>query len=223
MAQQAVAPARMAKQVPLNAGRRVPRSDRRARIGLLGGSFNPAHAGHLHVARVALRALRLDAVWLLVSPGNPLKPADGMAPFTTRLASARAMSRPPRIVASDVEAALGSRITWRTIALLQGRFPRVEFVLIIGADNLLQLPRWNRWRQLARNTRLAVLPRPGFTRAALAGRAAAVLRRHRRSPGAMFGGTGHAPWCLVPARLNPASATAIRQQWRARRISGSKR
>lgn len=201
-----------------------PRSDRRARIGLLGGSFNPAHEGHLHVARVALRALRLDAVWLMVSPGNPLKPADGMAAFGARLASARAIARPPRILASDVEARLGSRITWKTLALLRQRFPRVRFVLIIGADNLVQLPRWNRWRALAARTGLAVLPRPGFTRAALAGRAAAVLRRHRRSPGGMFAPpTRHAPWCLVPARLNSASATAIRQQWRGPPVSGSKR
>ena len=188
---------------------------RRARIGLLGGSFNPAHGGHLHVARVALRALRLDGVWLMVSPGNPLKPLAGMAPFADRLASARAIARPPRIEASDVEARLGSRTTWRTLALLQFRFPRVEFVLIIGADNLVQLPRWNRWRRLAAGTRLAVLPRPGFTRAALLGQAAAVLRHHRRRPGAMFApqipsGASHPPWCLVPARLNGASATAIR-------------
>ena len=202
----------------------IARSLRRARIGLLGGSFNPAHEGHQHVARVALRALRLDAVWLMVSPGNPLKPSNGMAPFGDRLASAHAIARPPTIVASDVEARLGSRITWRTLALLRVRHPRVRFVLIIGADNLVQLPRWNRWRALAAGTGLAVLPRPGFTRAALAGRAVAVLRRHRRAPGGMFTApAGHAPWCLVPARLNGASATAIRQQWRGRRVSGSKR
>ncbi len=196
---------------------------RRARIGLLGGSFNPAHAGHLHVARVALRALRLDAVWLMVSPGNPLKPAAGMLPFAERLASARAMAEPPRIIASDVEARLGSRITFHTLDLLRKRFPRVEFVLIIGADNLVQLPRWNRWRRLAAGTRLAVLPRPGSTRQALAGRAASVLRRHRRSPGAMFEAGGHAPWCFVNAPLHSASATAIREEWRKSRISGSKR
>ncbi len=146
-----------------------------------------------------------------------------MASFAERLASARRIARPPRILATDLEARLGSRITWRTLALLHLRFPRVEFVWIIGADNLLQLPRWNRWRRLARGTRLAVLPRPGFTRRALAGQAAAVLRPHRRAPGAMFAPTGHAPWCLVPARLNGASATAIREEWRLRHISGSKR
>ena len=196
---------------------------RRARIGLLGGSFNPAHAGHLHVARVSLRALRLDAVWLMVSPGNPLKPAAGMLPFAERLASARAIAAPPRIIASDVEVRLGSRITFHTLDLLRKSFPRVEFVLIIGADNLVQLPRWNRWRRLAAGTRIAVLPRPGYTRQALAGRAASVLRRHRRVPGAMFGRAAHAPWCFVNAPLHSASATAIRMEWRKSRISGSKR
>ena len=150
---------------------------RRARIGLLGGSFNPAHDGHRHVAQLALRALGLDAVWLMVSPGNPLKPARGMMPFAKRLASARAMAAPPRILASDIEARLGTRITWQTLEGLRRRFPRVEFVLIIGADNLVQLPRWNRWRRLVARTRLAVLPRPGSTRQALAGRAARRVQR----------------------------------------------
>ena len=176
------------------------------------------------MAEVALRALRLDAVWLMVSPGNPLKATNGMAPFAERLASARAIARPPRIVASDIEARLGSRLTWKTLALLRKRFPRIRFFLIIGADNLVQLPRWQRWRSLAASTTLAVLPRPGFNAAALASRAASVLRRHRRPPGVMaVGGDGHAPWCFVPARLHSASATAIREQWRDWRVSGSKR
>lgn len=196
---------------------------RRARIGLLGGSFNPAHDGHRHVAQLALRALGLDAVWLMVSPGNPLKPALGMMPFAQRLASARAIAAPPRILASAVEARLGTRITWQTLEGLRRRFPRVEFVLIIGADNLVQLPRWNRWRRLVAGTRLAVLPRPGSTRQALAGRAAAVLRRHRRRPGAMFAPARHAPWCFVAAPLHAASATAIREEWRKRPNSGSER
>ncbi|RVT99598.1 nicotinate-nicotinamide nucleotide adenylyltransferase [Rhodovarius crocodyli] len=196
---------------------------RHVRIGLLGGSFNPAHAGHAHVARVALAALRLDQVWLMVSPGNPLKPARGMAPFAERLASARAVAAPPRILASDAEARLGTRLTWKTLKLLRRRYPRAEFVLIVGADNLTQLPRWNRWREIASGTRLAVLPRPGYTRAALHGRAASVLRRHRRAPGAMWAGRpAHKPWAFVPARLHAASATAIRSaRWHSALVSGS--
>jgi nicotinate-nucleotide adenylyltransferase len=189
---------------------------RRARIGLLGGSFNPAHAGHLHVARTALRALRLDQVWLMVSPGNPLKPQAGMAPFAARLASARRIADGVRIVATAIEAKLGTRLTWKTLGLLGERFPRARFVFVIGADNLLQLPRWQRWRRIAAGTPLAVLPRPGWTERALRGEAATALRRHRRPPAALLSGpprgvlAAHAPWSFVPARENPLSATALR-------------
>ncbi len=194
---------------------------RRVRIGLLGGSFNPAHAGHRHVADRALRALRLDQVWLLVSPGNPLKPKRGMAPFAERLASAGRIADGRRVVATDIEARLGTRFTVATLALLRQRFPRARFVLLVGADNLTQLPRWKRWRELLRATPLAVLPRPGETRRALSGQAAQAMARHRRHPGALLpqeasarsgaGSCGHAGWTLVPAREHPASATAIRR------------
>lgn len=194
---------------------------RRACIGLLGGSFNPAHEGHRHVAEQARRALGLDQVWLLVSPGNPLKPARGMAPFARRLASARCVADGVRVIATDLEARLGTRYTVDTLALLARRFPRARFVLLMGADNLSQLPHWKRWRDLARRTPIAVLPRPGETRRALHGRAARALSRHRRPPRALLkgaapatssvaGAAAHAPWCLVPAREHPASATAIR-------------
>ena len=189
---------------------------RRVRIGLLGGSFNPAHAGHRHVAERALRALRLDQVWLLVSPGNPLKPRRGMAPFAERLDSARTIAVGRRMVATDIEARLGTRYTDDTLARLRRRFPRARFVLVVGADNLSQLPRWKRWRRIARTTPIAVLPRPGETRPALHGHAARALARHRRRPAALLtepvpGRIGaHAPWCLLPAREHPASATAIR-------------
>jgi nicotinate-nucleotide adenylyltransferase len=194
---------------------------RRRRIGLLGGSFNPAHAGHRHVARMAMRALRLDEVWLMVSPGNPLKPVRGMAPLRDRLASARAVADGRRIVATDIERGLGTRYTADTLRVLRRRFPRARFVFVVGADNLVQLPRWRQWRRIARGTPLAVLPRPGWTRRALAGRAAQVLRRHRRRPGALLTESfaPHAAWCLVPAREHAASATAIR----AARANGATR
>lgn len=190
-----------------------PRGDRRrARIGLLGGSFNPAHEGHRHVAERALAALGLDQVWLLVSPGNPLKPTSGMAPFAARLASARRIADGRRVVATGIEARLGTRYTADTLALLRQRFPRVRFVLLLGADNLEQLPRWQRWREIARDTAIAVVPRPGATRRAIAGRAARVLGRHRRRPAALLDGPEslHAPWCLIPGPEHTASATAIR-------------
>lgn len=189
------------------------RGDRRARrIGLLGGSFNPAHDGHRHVAEAVRRALRLDEVWLLVSPGNPLKPRAGMAPFAQRLASARAVADGRRVIATGIEAALGTTYTLDTLAALRRHFPRARFVFVIGADNLVQLPRWAGWARLAAGTPLAVLPRPGWTRRALAGQAAKRLARHRRTPGALLAGPApaHAPWCFVPAAEHPASATAIR-------------
>ncbi|MDJ0389421.1 nicotinate-nucleotide adenylyltransferase [Roseomonas sp. E05] len=188
---------------------------RRRRIGLLGGSFNPAHAGHLHVARHALRALRLDQVWLLVSPGNPLKPRAGMAPFAQRLASAEAIADGVRVIATGIEAEIGQRYTARTLRRLSRLFPRAGFVWIIGADNLWQLPRWQHWRAMAARTPLAVLPRPGWTRKALHGAAASRLRRHRRPPGALLPESPrrrHAGWALVPAREHPASATALRER-----------
>jgi nicotinate-nucleotide adenylyltransferase len=180
---------------------------RRQRIGLLGGSFNPAHAGHRHVAQAARAALGLDVVWLMVSPSNPLKPAQGMAPFADRLASAVAIAAPPRILATDIEARLGHRHTVRTLAALRRRFRRARFVLILGADNLLQLPRWHRWRRLPALAPIAVLPRPGWTRRALASQAAKRLRAQRRPPRRLLLSGG---WCLIPAREHPASASAIR-------------
>lgn len=181
----------------------------RGRVGLLGGSFNPGHDGHRHVALAALRALRLHEVWLMVSPGNPLKPARGMAPFAHRLESARRIASDGRLRASGIEARLGTRITWMTLAKLRQRYPGARFVFIIGADNLMQLPRWQRWLRLARLAALAVLPRPGATGAALRGRAASVLRGARRRPAALLADPLPA-WCFVPARLHAASATAIR-------------
>jgi nicotinate-nucleotide adenylyltransferase len=185
---------------------------RRRRIGLLGGSFNPAHHGHAHVARVALHALGLDEVWLMVSPGNPLKPAKGMAPFAERLASAREVADGVRIIATDIEQKLGSRYTYRTLALLRQRFRWARFVLILGADNLIQLPRWRRWQEMLRQTPLAVLPRPGYSRAALHGQAASVMRHRRRRAASLLKSrwTAGAPWCFVPAAERAISATQIR-------------
>lgn len=187
---------------------------RRRRIGLLGGSFNPAHAGHVHVAQVALRALRLDQVWLMVSPGNPLKPAVGMAPFAARLAGARAVADGVRIIASDIEARIGTRYTHRTVALLRRRFPRADFVLLLGADNLLQLPKWRRWREIKRHVVLAVLPRPGYSRASLRSQAGTAMRAGRRRPGALLAEAGGA-WCFIPAAERAISATAIRAATRS--------
>ena len=193
----------------------IPRygDKRRMRIGLLGGSFNPAHPGHLHVAQTALRALRLDQVWLLVSPGNPLKPAAGMGKLATRLASARGIADGRRVIATDIERHLRTRYTLDTVRALRRLFPRVRFVWLVGADNLTQLPRWRRWMDIVRAVPFAVLPRPTYTRAALASQAARRLSRFRRPAreGPGLADRAAPAWVSVGGRQNTMSATALRK------------
>jgi nicotinate-nucleotide adenylyltransferase len=182
------------------------------RVGLLGGSFNPAHEGHRHVAELARRRLRLDQVWLLVSPGNPLKPRAGMAPLAQRLASARAITDGRRLLASSVEAKLGTRYTVDTLSRLRRHFPNTRFVWIMGADILEQLPRWLKWLDIARHLSFAVLPRPGYTLRALTGQAARRMRHQRRPSREASVLAGHAPgWVFLPGRQNAVSATALRE------------
>lgn len=159
-----------------------------------------------------MRRLRLDQVWLLVSPGNPLKPTVGMAPFAARLASAVRISDGRRVVASGIEAALRTRYTVDTLRLLIRLFPSVRFVWIMGADILQQLPRWRRWTDITRRLPFVVLPRPGHTHRALAGLAAHRLRRARRpARQASLLPNQSAGWVFLPAKQNTLSATAIRQ------------
>ncbi len=187
-------------------------------MGLLGGSFNPAHEGHLHVAHVALRRLRLDQVWLLVSPGNPLKAANGMAPLAARLASATRLAASAgdtrRILATALEARLHTRFTFDTLQALRRRFPRINFIWLMGADNLVQLPRWQHWMGIARIMPFAVMPRPTYNQRALAGQAAHRLRRHLVSEhqAPALAGRPAPAWTFLPARQVATSATAIRAQ-----------
>jgi len=147
------------------------------RIGLLGGSFDPAHHGHLYVSEIARKALKLDHVWWLVSPGNPLKPApDALA---VRLRRARHLAHHPYISVTDIEARLGTRYTIDTVTALQKRFPRVDFVWLMGSDNLEQFSRWRRWQDIARRIPIAVVRRPGTV---LASAHAGLARRLGVSP-----------------------------------------
>jgi nicotinate-nucleotide adenylyltransferase len=181
-------------------------------VGLLGGSFNPAHEGHRHIAELALARLGLDQVWLMVSPGNPLKPLKGMAPLVNRLAGAAAIGDGRRVIATSIEAALGTRYSADTLRVLRRRFPRVRFVWIMGADILTQLPRWRRWRQIVRDLPFIVLPRPGYTLPALAGHAARRLRRGRRpAHEAPVLSRARSGWVFLPTPQNATSATAIRE------------
>ena len=131
------------------------------RTGLLGGSFNPAHRAHRRISLFAMAALDLDEVWWLVSPGNPLKPAAGMASLARRFASARAEARRAPIRVTAIERELGTRYTVDTLRLLRRRWPKRRFVWIMGGDNLAQFGRWKDWRGIARTMPIAVIARAG--------------------------------------------------------------
>ncbi len=186
---------------------------RKRRIGLLGGSFNPAHGGHRRISLFALRALDLDEVWWLVSPGNPLKPGKGMAPLAARVRSARAQARRAPILVTAIERELGTRYTVDTLAALSRRYARREFLWLMGSDNLAQFHRWRDWRRIARTMPIAVVARPGYDAAAVASPAMAWLRRFS-VPLSSFVNRGEwsAP-ALVTLRFDPddRSATAIRR------------
>lgn len=181
------------------------------RIGLLGGSFDPAHAGHVLITREALGRFRLDRVWWLVSPGNPLK-AQGPAALATRMAGARALLSDPRVVVTDLEARLGTRMTADTIAALQARWPGVRFVWLMGADNLIQFDRWTRWREISARVPIGVLARPGARNAARHARAASILRAARlpEARAAELAGCRPPAWVLVNIPMSDASSTALR-------------
>lgn len=181
--------------------------------GLLGGSFNPAHRGHRAISLFVADALGLDAVWWLVSPGNPLKAPEGMAPYHARLASARAMARRSRIVATDIEARMGTRFTVDTVARLVRRYPRRRFVWIMGADNIAQFHLWRDWRRLARNVTIAIVARPGYEVFTDASPASVWLRRFVRPANGVNRWTQWRPPALVLLhfRPDPNSATAIRR------------
>lgn len=162
------------------------------------------------MASLALRKAGLRHVWALVSPQNPLKPRAGMAPLAARAASARAAFRDPRVTVTAIEAALGTRFTADTLAILRRRFPRARFVFVMGADSFAALHRWDRWRMILRATPIAVVPRPGFIRAALAGPAARAYPHARRHAGALAAGPPPA-WAVLQGRQDDSSATRIRE------------
>jgi len=196
---------------------------RGARIGLLGGSFNPAHRGHAHIALQALRRLKLDEVWLLVSPQNPLKDTKDMAPLEARLASARGIARHPRLRASAMESLLGTRRTADTLAQLQRCFPGVNFVWIMGADNLAQLHLWGQWPQIFYRVGVAVFDRPSYSLGALSAKAAQRFARQRlkQSGGWRVARQRPPAWVFMRIKLIAKSATELRA--RARRAKNDRK
>jgi len=193
-------------RAPIARGAAIP-------TGLLGGSFNPAHGGHCRISLSVARALGLAEVWWLVSPGNPLKPRAGMAPLAARFASARQQARRAPIKVTAIERELRTRYTIDTLRKLVRRYPRRQFVWIMGADNLAQFHRWRDWRSIARLMPIAVIARPGYDASAFASPAMAWLGRYRKRPaGSSFRETWSAP-ALVTLRFDPdpRSATDIRR------------
>ncbi|MBB4614537.1 nicotinate-nucleotide adenylyltransferase [Novosphingobium taihuense] len=180
--------------------------------GLFGGSFNPAHGGHRRVTLFAIEALGLDEVWWLVSPGNVLKPVEGMAPLEARLASAIGMSRNAPIRPTAIERELGTRFSVDTLRAIRRRYPKRRFIWLMGADNLAQFHKWKHWRQIAREMPIAVIARPGYDSDALASPAMAWLRRWRQRPGQFVSGAMRSAPALTILRFDPdhRSASAIR-------------
>lgn len=179
--------------------------------GLLGGSFNPAHRSHRHISLFAIRALGLEEVWWLVSPGNPLKRgASDMAPLSARHASARRMARRAPIRPTAIEARLGTRYTADTLRELVRRYPKRRFIWIMGADNLAQFDRWRDWRGIARRVAIAVVARPGYDGGARASRAMGWLRHFVRPAAKAKDWTNWRPPALVLLHFYPDRGSATR-------------
>ncbi|MFV0386384.1 nicotinate-nucleotide adenylyltransferase [Paracoccus sp. (in: a-proteobacteria)] len=186
-----------------------------ARIGILGGSFDPAHQGHVQITRTALARFGLDQVWWLVSPGNPLK-ARGPAPLAARIAAAGRVMRDPRVRITGIEASLGTRMTADTIAALQRLYPAVRFVWLMGSDNLVQFDRWDRWDEIAARVPLGVLARPGSRLAARHARAARIMRGWRlpESAARLLPLLPAPVWVMINLPMSSLSSSEIRQQQR---------
>lgn len=182
------------------------------RIGLFGGSFNPPHAGHRHAALAALKRLRLDRVWWLVTPGNPLKRLDGLPALDARLAAAAALARHPRISVTGIEAAIGTRYTFDTLRWLRLRCPGVRFVWIMGADNLRGFHQWQRWRDIAASMPIAIVDRPQATLSAANSRAAQALARYRldESKAGLLAGARAPAFVFLHGPRSSLSSTQLR-------------
>jgi nicotinate-nucleotide adenylyltransferase len=212
-----------AREVAANLGRSgcivLPPHARGMRIGLFGGTFDPPHAAHRAASLLALRRLNLDRIWWLVTPGNPLKDLNGLAPLVERVVAARTLAHHPRIDVSDFESDLGTNYTFGTISYLVRSCPGVRFVWIMGADNLRHFHRWQRWRDIAALVPMAVVDRLGpslYSTAGVTGQAlawarlpetAATTLAYRRPPA----------WVYLHGLKSPLSSTALRAARSARR------
>jgi len=194
-------------------------------IGLLGGSFDPAHAGHAHITREAIKRFGLDRVWWLVSPGNPLK-ARGPAPLEQRMTRAQEVMTHPRVTVTDIETRIGTRYTAQTLARLRALYPRVRFVWLMGADNLAQLHHWQDWQQIMQTVPVGVLARPGQRISARMSRAATLYAPYRIAGrnSQLLARAAPPAWCFVNVPMVDLSSTAIRASgaWSSAQAGGHK-
>jgi nicotinate-nucleotide adenylyltransferase len=191
---------------------RMPHAEKGMAVGLFGGSFNPPHAGHALVAEIALRRLRLDQLWWMVTPGNPLKSARELAPLSRRIALSEKITPDPRIKVTAFEAAFRLRYTADTIELVQARNRGVDFVWIMGADSLRDFHRWERWRHIARTIPIAVIDRPGATLAFLSSVMAKTFDHARmdETDAALLARTRPPAWTFIHGPRSSLSSTALR-------------
>jgi nicotinate-nucleotide adenylyltransferase len=182
------------------------------RVGLMGGTFNPPHEGHVVCALTAIRRLELDQLWWMVTPGNPLKSGAGLPSLEDRMAESRQLVRDPRIKVTGFEAVLGSPYTYATVRYLTRRLPGVRFVWVMGADNLASFHHWQRWQDIAALVPIVVVDRPGWRIRALSSPAAARLARFRVPEDAArrLPNMGAPAWTFLSTRLSEASSTALR-------------
>ncbi|WP_274532589.1 nicotinate-nucleotide adenylyltransferase [Devosia sp. Root685] len=190
----------------------LPPSGSGMRIGLFGGSFNPIHAGHVLVMEETLRRLELDALWVLVTPGNPLKNHNELAPLTNRVDAARALITNPRIRVTGFEAQKGFRYTWQTVQFLTQALADRRFVWIMGADSLADFHRWERWHYIAATLPIAVYARPGSSNRALASRAALTLAHGQidQEDAPVLASLAPPAWVYLHGRQSSLSSSAIR-------------
>ncbi|MBJ6127034.1 nicotinate-nucleotide adenylyltransferase [Microvirga splendida] len=201
---------------------RLPRVAPGMRIGLYGGSFNPAHAGHRHVSEMALKRLGLDRVWWIVTPGNPLKDTGELATTAMRVEEAQALADHPRIDVTAFEEEIGARYTVDTLAYLKRRYPDVRFVWIMGADNLAGFHRWRGWRRIARMMPIAIVDRPGWTLKAVRSHSATALSEGRIDEADALALPGLRPpaWVFLHGPRSHLSSTQLRQMRRTSPIGG---
>ena len=180
----------------------------------MGGTFNPPHAGHAIVAEAAVKRLRLDQLWFVVTPGNPLKSNGDLPPLDERMQAAQKFARGPRMKVTGFEADLGTPYTAATLAFLQRRYPAVNFVWVMGADNLASFDRWQHWQAIASSFPIAVVDRPGWRLKSLSGRAGMALAKWRvpESLASKLPSMTPPVWTFLTTRLSALSSTALRER-----------